>query len=279
MVPFIPALRHGRLASLTLAAVIGLVIAAPGGALATDPPVGEVALSAAETAMVAALNHDRTVAGLVPVRVDARLMAIARARSNDMVANNYFAHVQPDGRNVFDIYTEQHITWYNGGEIIAYNAFPMDMTVAAADYQWQHSPTHNAILMSTSYNYVGVGLAVDALGRKFWTADYLRGPDRTAARATAYTPKVVAGPTASTRYAKLSWTGSDVRLQAYTSGLRSYSVQRRVDRGTWTNVLVGTTAHTVTVKMSLGHLYEFRFVARDRAGNHGTWVTKVVDLR
>jgi hypothetical protein len=31
--------------------------------------------------------------------------------------------------------------------------------------------------------------------------------------------------------------------------------------------------------MSLGHLYEFRFVARDRAGNHGTWVTKVIDLR
>jgi len=280
MVPFIPALRRGRLASLALAAVLGLVIAAPGGALATTAPVDEVALSAAETAMVAALNLDRTSHGLIPVRVDPRLMAIARARSDDMVAKDYFAHVQPDGRNVFDIYTAQHITWYNGGEIIAYNGFPMDSTVAAANYQWKNSPTHYSIIMSTSYNYVGVGLAVDPVtGKKVWTADYLRGPDRTAARATVYTPKVVAGPTASTRYAKLSWTGYDVRLQAYTSGLRSYTVQRRVDGGTWTSVLVGTTAHTATVKMSLGHLYEFRFVARDGAGNHGTWVTKVVDLR
>src|SRR5437773_1142644 len=115
MVSFIPALHRGRLAPLALAAIIGLVIAAPGGT---------------------------------------------------------------------------------------------PSTVAAADYQWQHSPTHNAILMSTSYNYVGVGLAVDpATGKKVWTADYLRGPDRTGARATVYTPKVVAGPTASTRYANLSWTG------------------------------------------------------------------------
>jgi uncharacterized protein YkwD len=280
MVSFIPALRRGRLASLALAAVIGLVISAPGGTLATDAPVDGAALSAAETAMVAALNHDRTVAGLVPVRVDARLMAIARARSNDMVAKNYFSHVQPDGRNVFDILTAQHITWYNAGEIIAWNAFPMDSTAAAADYQWQHSPTHDAILMSSSYNYVGVGLAVDpSTGKKVWTADYIRGPDRTGARATVYTPKVVSGPTASTRYAKLSWTGYDVRLQALTSGLRSYVIQRRVDGGIWTSVVSGTTLHTATVKLYRGHRYEFRFAAHDRAGNSGTWVTKVIDLR
>jgi len=280
MVSLLYALRGGRLAPLAIAALISLVIAAPGGTLATDASVDGTALSAAESAMVAALNHDRTVQGLVPVRVDARLMAIARARSNDMVAKDYFSHVQPDGRNVFDIMTAQHITWYNAGEIIAWNAFPMESTVAAADYQWQHSPTHNAILMSTSYNYVGVGLAVDpATGKKVWTADYLRGPDRTGARATVYTPKVVAGPTTGTRYAKLSWTGYDVRLQALTSGLRSYVIQRRVDGGSWTSLLSGTTLHTATVKMSLGHRYEFRFAAHDRAGNPGTWITKVIDLR
>jgi uncharacterized protein YkwD len=276
----VPALRRRRLASLALAAVIGLAIAAPGASVAATPPVDEVTLSSNETAMVAQLNADRTANGLVPVRVDARLMAIARARSNDMIAKDYFDHVQPDGRNVFDILTAQHITWYNAGEIIAWNAFPIESTTYAANYQWTHSPGHYAIIVSASYNYVGVGLAVDPeTGRNMWTAVFLRGPDRTAARATVYKPKVVAGPTSTTRYAKLSWTGYDVRLQAYTSGLRSYSVQRRVDGGTWTNVLVGTTLHSRTVKMSLGHLYEFRFAARDRAGNHGNWVTKVIDLR
>ena len=276
----VPALRRRRLASLALAAILGLAVIAPGAAIAVTAPPDEAAVSAAETAMVAALNADRTAKGLVPVRVDARLMAIARARSDDMVAQDYFSHVQPDGRNVFDVLTAQHITWYNAGEINAWNAFPMDSTVAAADYQWTHSAGHDAILMSTSYNYVGVGLAVDPdSGKKVWTAVYLRGPDRTPARATVYTPKVVSGPTSTTRYAKLSWTGYDVRLQVYTSGLRSYSVQRRIDGGLWANVLVGTTLHSTTVKMYLGHLYEFQFVARDRAGNHGNWVTKVIDLR
>ena len=55
--------------------------------------------------MVDLLNADRTAAGLVPVRVDARLMAIARARSVDMATKHYFSHTQPDGRNVFDILT------------------------------------------------------------------------------------------------------------------------------------------------------------------------------
>ena len=42
-------------------------------------------ISQAELAMVDALNVDRTTRGLVPVRIDSRLMAIARARSADMV--------------------------------------------------------------------------------------------------------------------------------------------------------------------------------------------------
>jgi uncharacterized protein YkwD len=280
MTPLVIALGRRRLASLALAAVLGLAILAPGAAVATTTTVDEAALTSAESAMVTTLNLDRTSHGLVPVRIDDRLMAIARARSDDMVANGYFSHVEPDGRNVFDILTAQHISWYTAGEIIAWNGMSMDTTVSAANYQWKTSPGHYAIIMSTSYNYVGVGLAVDpATEKKVWTAVFLKGPDRTPARATVYTPKVVAGPTSTTRYAKLSWTGYDVKLQVLTSGLRSYSVQRRIDGGLWANVLVGTTVHSTTVKMYLGHLYEFRISARDRAGNHGTWVTKVVDLR
>jgi uncharacterized protein YkwD len=280
MASLVIALGGRRLASLALAAVLGVAILAPGAAVATTTTVDEAALTSAESAMVAALNLDRTSHGLVPVRIDVRLMAIARARSDDMVANDYFSHVQPDGGNVFDILTAQHITWYTAGEIIAWNGMSMDTTASAANYQWTNSPSHYAIILSTSYNYVGVGLAVDPVTeKKVWTAVFLKGPDRTPARATVYTPKVVAGPTAATRYAKLSWTGYDVKLQVLTSGLSSYSVQRRIDGGLWANVLVGTTLHSTTVKMYLGHLYEFRFVARDRAGNHGTWVTKVIDLR
>jgi uncharacterized protein YkwD len=271
---------RGRLASLSLAALLGAAIAAPGGALATVTPVDAATVSAAETAMVARLNADRTAVGLVAVQVDPRLMAIARARSADMVAKGYFSHTQPDGRNVFAILTASHVTWYNAGEIIAWNNYPMDVTVSTANRQWMTSPGHHAIVVSKAYNYVGVGLALDPVtGKKVWTAVYLTGPDRTAARVRVSSPRVVAGPTTGTRYTRLSWTGYDPRLQVRTAGLRSYAIQRRVDGGRWVTLVSSTTSRSRTIKVSLGHRYEFRIAARDRAGNRGPWVTKVVNLR
>ena len=280
MVPTVPAPSRRRLASLALVAVLGAAIVAPGAAVATSITVDEATLSAAESAMVAALNADRTALGLIPVRVDARLMAIARARSVDMVEKDYFSHTQPDGRNVFAILTEQAITWYTAGEIIAWNNYPMDSTVSAANRQWMGSPGHKAIIISTNYNYVGVGLAIAPdTGKKVWTAVYLKGPDRTGAKVAVYTPRVGAGATAATRSVKLAWSGYDPRLQVLTSGLRSYALQRRVDDGAWTTILSSTTLRVTYQTLAVGHRYEFRIAARDWARNPGTWVTKVVDLR
>src|SRR5438876_11024906 len=223
---------RSRLVPLLTLTLLAAVLVAPAPTAADDTTT----VSAAEAAMVAALNADRTSRGLVPVRVDARLMAIARARSADMVANNYFSHAQPDGRNVFDIISASGITWFGAGEIIAWNNYPtLDTSLQRANLDWLGSPGHYAIVVSTSYNYVGVGLAIDpATGKKVWTAVYLKGPDRTAARATVYAPKIQAGTTSATRSVKIAWTGYDPRLQVLTAGLRSYAIQRRTDGGTWT---------------------------------------------
>ena len=278
MVSSVRALSRRRLASFILVAVLGAAIAAPGAALATT--LDEAGLTALESAMVAALNANRTALGLVPVRADARLMAIARARSDDMVANGYFSHTQPDGRNVFNILTAERVTWYDAGEIIAWNNYPLDSTVSAANRQWMSSPGHKAIIISSNFNYVGVGLAIDpATAKKLWTAVYLKGPDRTAARTTVYTPKVVSSPTSTTRRVKVSWLGYDPRLQVLTSGVRSFTVQRRVDGGAWATSLSATTVRYAYFNLRVGHRYEFRIATRDRAGNPGGWMTRAIDLR
>src|SRR4051794_19698644 len=183
MVLIRPALHPRRLSALALAFVATLAVAAPAQVAATAVAPDAATINAAESAMVTALNADRTAAGLVAVRVDPRLMSIARARSADMVAKSYFSHTQPDGRNVFDILSDAGITWYGAGEIIAWNTYPMTSTTAAANSQWMNSPGHHAIVVSTSYNYVGVGLAVDSTGKKLWTAVFMKGPDRTGALA------------------------------------------------------------------------------------------------
>ena len=270
------ALLRSRLAIILPLALLATVIVSPAPAAADDVTT----VSAAETAMVAALNADRTTQGLVPVRIDDRLMEIARARAADMVANDYFSHVQPDGRNVFDILSANGVTWFGAGEIIAMNNYAtLSASLERANADWLASSPHNAIVVSTSYNYVGVGLAVDpATGKKLWTAVYIKGPDRTGARATAQAPSVRASTTVSRRRVTVSWSGADVRLQVLTSGLYTYRVQRRTDGGSWVVVYSSTTRTSVSLDLPRHHTYQFRIKARDNAGNWGTWSTVGVSV-
>jgi uncharacterized protein YkwD len=245
-----------RLASrLALPLLIGLLaasFAAPATASADD-----LTISQAEQLMVDLLNARRTSAGLVPVRVDSRLMDIARARSKDMATKHYFSHTQPDGRNVFDILNANKIKWLGAGEIIAYNNYPtLQLSAYNADSQWWNSSGHKAIVLSSTLNYVGVGLAIDASnGKKMWTAVYIKGPDRTGARSTTKAPTVTAGATGGSKKVTVSWTGADVKL------------------GAWTRIWSSTTRGSMALDLPAGHTYEFRTAARDNAGNWGSWST------
>ena len=280
MVPSGRAPVFRRLAAGALPLVLGVALLAPTSASATTTMPTASEINAAEIAMVNAINADRQAVGLVGVRVDTRLMAIAGARSADMVAKNYFSHTQPDGRNLFDILNAQRITWYNAGEIIAWNNYPMDSTVSAGNRQWMGSPSHKAIILSKDLNYIGVGLALDPdTGKKVWTADFIKGPDRTGAKAFARGVTVTAGPTASTRYARVAWTGADVKLQVLTAGFKSFRVERRLDSGAWNLVWSSTTRLGSTFIVPVGHQSSFRVFAIDNRGNIGASVVQSVDLR
>jgi uncharacterized protein YkwD len=263
-----------RLATrLALPLMIGLLAAsfvAPATASADD-----LTISQAEQLMVDLLNQRRTSAGLVPVRVDSRLMDIARARSKDMATKHYFSHSQPDGRNGFDILNANKIKWLGAGEIIAYNNYPtLELSAYNADNQWWNSSGHKAIVLSSTLNYVGVGLAIDASnGKKMWTAVYIKGPDRTGARSTTKTPTVTAGATGGSKKVTVSWTGADIKLQVLTSGFHSWAVERRTDGGAWTRIWSSTTRGSMALDLPAGHTYEFRTAARDNAGNWGSWST------
>jgi uncharacterized protein YkwD len=272
------ALGRRRLASLSLLVILGASLIGPAAVGAADLSVDPATVNAEEAHLVSLLNADRAALGLVAVRVDPRLMAMARARSSDMIVNNYFSHTQPDGRNVFDILAASGIGWYGAGEVLAWNNYPMDVSASTANHQWLNSPDHLAIVISADFNYVGVGLAVDpTTGKKMWTAIYMKGPDRTGAQARLATPSLGIG-TRTTRRVTLRWSGSDVRLQVLTAGLRSFVLQRKVDSGAW-KTISSTTNRSLALAVARGHRTQFRVAARDRAGNRGSWSTVTVDLR
>ena len=247
------------------------------GAVAARPaPVAAgMTIGEAERAMVSALNSDRAQAGLVPVRIDTRLMSIARARSVDMANKHYFSHTQPDGRNVFNILNAWRITWYNAGEIIAWNTWPsLSDSISVANSGWMNSSTHRAIIMSASFNYVGVGLAVDGSGKKLWTAVFMKGPDRTGGWVSidpAVQTAAVSTASSTSRVEKISWRGGDIQLSVLTAGFLKYQIQRSLDGGAYVWITTSTTTPWRTFMLYSGHTWIFRIRACDKVGNCGAW--------
>jgi uncharacterized protein YkwD len=264
--------RHAVFVVAALMAVAALG-SRPASAAAADLTVPE-----AEQEVVRLLNAERANAGLVALRVDPRLRAIARARSADMAAKGYFSHTQPDGRKVFDLLTARSIKWYAAGEVIAWNNWPsLADSASNARNGWMGSPSHRSIVLSGSYNYFGIGLAVDAAtGNRLWTGVFIKGPDRTGGWVAFKTPSVpaiaiAAASTARYRTVTVSWRGGDVRLAVLTAGLRHYQVQVRTDGGSWRWFSRATTTPSRSIRLWRGHTYVFRARACDRVGNCGRW--------
>jgi uncharacterized protein YkwD len=266
--------RRAALLLATLATLMSVPAFAPASTLAADTTLAttstDVTVDQAEAEMVRLLNEDRTTRGIAAVRVDPRVMTIARARSTDMATKGYFDHLQPDGRTVFDMIQAAGIAWSSAGEIIAWNTWPTLLSSAAAANQgWLDSPGHYAILTDSSYNSLGVGLAVDSTGKKLWTAVFVREPTTTVTSVTT-----VAAPSRPSFRVTLSANHHHAYLRWGTptapAGIKYYQVQKRVGTGAWAMIL-RTTAHSATRYTYLHRHYRFRVRAIDTLGHAGTW--------
>jgi uncharacterized protein YkwD len=268
-----------RVSSILFAAVMTLALAVPVGAVdAADPatePVGAEVLAQAELDLVAMTNRQRANVGLVAYRVDPDLMAIARGRALVMAANDELNHTEPDGRKVWDYLSDANITYYAGGEIIAWNNYPTQYSAAIAMNAWMGSPGHHDAIVSPDYNYAGFGAAVSATGRRYYAGLFVKERDETGAIARFGTISKRSVDRRHTRVT-LRWSGTDPRLQVMTAGLRYYQVQRRRVGGEWHSWTV-TTATRRTVTWLKTYDREVRVRARDRAGNWGPW--KIVRIR
>ncbi len=246
----------------------------------TTVQAADLSPSAAESTLVALITADRAAVGLAPLRVDPRLSAIAHERSASMAAAGQLSHVQSDGRTMVDLIQAAGIAWYSAGETIGWNNYPLlaDST-SVVNQGWMGSPEHTAIILSTSYNYLGLGLGISATGDRYWTAIFLRGPDITPPWATMSAPATGSFVALASRGQALrvtwGWAGGDRPLAALTAGLRSFDVQRQVDGGAWVYVRTSTTSRSWSSAIRVGHRMAVRVRARDRAGNIGSWSSPV----
>ncbi len=244
-----------RIALLGVAMLAATATQASATTTATDPA----------TRLMDSINQARAARGLVPLRPDPRLWAIAGDRAGRLAASGVLSH-EAAGSLPQDL-AGRSVRWLGYGEDIGYAPGSAGTAANSILGMWASSSEHWPLLMSAGYNYLGVGLAArSSSGVTFASVVLIEGPDRTGARAA------VAGAVVSGSDIRWSWRGWDPPLQTHTAGLRDFTLQLRTDRGVWVTIGSGVTAAArSTLNRARGHWYGLRVRARDRAGNVGPW--------
>lgn len=103
--------------------------------------------------MLAMVNRERRERGLVALHWDGRLAAVALAHSRDMLARNYFAHEDPEGRSASYRVGKAGITYTILGENLAFAK-----TLPQAHKGLMNSPGHRENILRPEFRRLGIGI-------------------------------------------------------------------------------------------------------------------------
>ena len=96
-------------------------------------------------------NQVRNENGLKTLRLNPELTEAAQKKAEHMFANNYWAHIAPDGTTPWDFVLAESYDYSYAGENLAKNFNNSDSVVEA----WINSPSHKENLLSTNYDEIG----------------------------------------------------------------------------------------------------------------------------
>lgn len=180
--------------------IIGLFIflgSVIGNVQNTYPQVLGITANISTQDLLTFTNQKRQESGLKPLVMNSQLAQAAEQKATHMFANNYWAHVAPDGTTPWFFIKNSGYEYLYAGENLA-RGFTTASDVVNA---WMNSPTHRENMLSSNYDEVGFAiqtgtltgsetiLVVQELGRQY--GGQSASADVGAAQATP-TPVVVA---------------------------------------------------------------------------------------
>jgi uncharacterized YkwD family protein len=137
------------------------------GQTVTIPP--NESLTGYEQQVLTLTNQERQKEGLSPCAgSDTNLNRSARAKSEDMAANNYFSHDSPTYGDPFAMMRNFGVQYQSAGENIAMGQ-PTPQEVVTA---WMNSPGHRKNIMNGAYTHLGVGYVLKN-GKAYWTQQFI----------------------------------------------------------------------------------------------------------
>ncbi|UMZ75258.1 CAP domain-containing protein [Natranaerofaba carboxydovora] len=125
-------------------------------------------LNDAEEQMINKVNEERRQRGLSPLEVDYEVVEVARAKSQDMIDNNYFAHNSPTYGSPFDMLNKFGINYRTAGENLAGSR-----TVETAHNNLMNSDGHRRNILNENFTHIGVGVVEGGTYGKYFTQMFI----------------------------------------------------------------------------------------------------------
>jgi len=151
------------LSLLWIALVLPLLLAAlwlVSGKARAQSPISE---------LLALINSARLSQGLYPYVVSLELSAAAQRHSDDMASTGQISHTGSDGSSSTQRILEAGYGVYEFGLVVSENIYG---GIGEADVPfniWMGQPDARSNLLHEQYREVGIGVASNAQGRRFWT--------------------------------------------------------------------------------------------------------------
>ncbi len=269
-----PVYRHALfgllLAALAAPTFVGPAVVSGSDAISstsTSTPTSPTARTV-EGYLITWTNRDRAARGLRPLRLWSALRSVATTRADTLASLGTLSHTAAG--DLGSQLSSAGAQYYSWGEDLGWSSYPWGYDVAKSLYgMWKHSSGHWALLMSSRFNYFGIGLAYRwSAHATYASIVFTESRDHTPARAAM----VDSGRIGTTAWFR--WRGYDPLLQTHTAGLRNFDVEYKVGSGTWRIIRSGTTSTSISLySRPRGHYYYLRVRARDRNGNVGAWST------
>jgi uncharacterized protein YkwD len=119
-------------------------------------------IEAVTLATLCLVNQERARNGELPLQTNGQLEKAAVEHSEEMVSQDYFAHIAPDGLTPLERveatgYIPNHEVGYTVGENIAWGTLQLS-TPSAIVAAWIASPEHLANILDASYKETAVGV-------------------------------------------------------------------------------------------------------------------------
>ncbi|MBM7619249.1 putative YkwD family protein [Bacillus tianshenii] len=123
-------------------------------------------ISETEQKVIELTNAERRKNGLSDLKADSDLSNVAREKSKDMKAKNYFSHTSPTYGSPFDMMRDFGISYNTAGENIAMGQRSPEEVVQA----WMNSEGHRKNILNGNFTHIGVGYVEDG---NYWTQMFI----------------------------------------------------------------------------------------------------------